>query len=316
MYRYKYFILYVRANWCDYCCQHEKELLDLKELLKEKTFEGEEIPIVMIDSHSDVNALRELNVGLFKIPSLYFIKEKNFYQYNTFFKSHNILRFINNILNPVLTLESIEEVEEFFQTDSPLEEKSDFLGETKLDISEEFEHPYRIRTIGFFTEPDEYSAEFSQFHDYADKVAYRPDLRFAIVTDPDIIKHFKSLYEGVWFNSHSLNSIVMKRIEKVMFLDLSLLNEMLEVFMVYNSMPFLDELSMNNNSVMKNVVTPIALFFFDASYILPNYHTMLKFIFNLSKRYIGKYVFMFMDGNTKNKSKEQLGLSKESRYFL
>ena len=193
-----------------------------------------------------------------------------------------------------------------------MEEKSDFLGDTKLEISEEFEHPYRIRAIGFFSEPEEYSAEFTQFHEYADKVAYRPDLRFAIVTNPEIVKHFKSLYDGVWFNSHSLNSIVMKRIEKVMFLDLSLLNELLEVFMVYNSMPFLDEISMNNNNIMKNVVTPIALFFFDTSFILPNYHTMLNFLLNLSKRYIGKYVFMFMDGNTKNQSKEQLGLKKDS----
>lgn len=278
-----------------------------------KHVEGEEIPIVMLDSVNDVKVLKDLNIGLFKIPSVYYVKDKKFYQYNSFFKAHNILRFINNIINPVITLETISEVENFFQTDIPLEEKSEFLGNTELDISEEFEHPYRIRTIGFFSEPDEYSAEFTKFHDYADSVAYRPDLRYAIVTDPDIVKHFKSLYDGVWFNSHSLNSIVMKREEKVMFLDLSLLNEMLEVFMVYNSMPFVDELSMNNNDVMKNVVTPVALFFFDASYILSNYHTMMKFIFNLSKRYIGKYVFMFMDGNTKNKSKEQLGLTKEAR---
>ena len=313
MYRYKSFILYVKAKWCDFCCQHEKELRVLKELLANKHFEGEEIPIVILDSHSDVDALRELGIGLFKIPSLYYVKEKNFYQYNSFFKAQNILRFINTIINPVITLESVEEVENFFQTDSPLEEKSDFLGDTKLEISEEFEHPFRIRTIGFFSEPEEYSAEFTQFHDYADKVAFRPDLRFAIVTNPEIVKHFKSLYDGLWFNSHSLNSIVMKRIEKVMFLDLSLLNELLEVFMVYNSMSFLDELSMNNNSIMKNVMTPIALFFFDASYILSNFHTMIKFILNLSKRYIGKYVFMFMDGNTKNKSKEQLGLTSESQ---
>lgn len=313
MYRYKSLIIYVKTNWCDYCCQQEKELRELKKHLEGKHFEGEEIPIVLLESNTDLQAVRDLGIGLFKIPSLYYVKEKKFYQFNSFFTSQNILRFVNQIINPVLTLETIEEVETFFQTDSPLEEKSDFLGDFKFDISEEFEHPYRIRTIGFFTEPEEYSAEFTKFHDYADQVAYRPDLRFAIVTNAEVIRHFKALYDGAWFNSHSLNSIVMKRIEKVMFLDLSLLNEMLEVFMVYNSMSFLDELSMNNNDVMKNVVTPIALFFFDTSFILPNYHSMLKFLMNLSKRYIGKYVFMFMDGNTKNKSKEQLGLDKNAQ---
>jgi len=104
----------------------------------------------------------------------------------------------------------------------------------------------------------------------------------------------------------------MKRIDKVMYLDLSLLNEMLEVFMVYNSIPFLDELSMNNNEIVKNIATPIALFFIDSSFNIPNYHSMMKFLINISKRYIGKYVFMFMDGNTKNKSKEQVGLHKDA----
>jgi len=313
MYRYKSsFILYVTANWCDYCCQHEKELHKLKDLLADKKFNEEFIPIVQLNSASDVEALKELKVGFFKVPSLYFVKNRQFYQYNSFFKADNILRFINNIINPVITLESIEQVENFLATDKQLEEKSEFLGDYKLYIPEEVDHHYRIRAIGFFSEVEEYSAEFTQFHNYADKVAYRGDLRFAIVTDPEIIKHFKSLYDGVWFNSHSLNSIVMKRIDKVMYLDLSLLNEMLEVFMVYNSIPFLDELSMNNNEIVKNIATPIALFFIDSSFNIPNYHSMMKFLINISKRYIGKYVFMFMDGNTKNKSKEQVGLHKDA----
>lgn len=312
MYRYKVFILYVTATWCDYCCQNEKELLILRDLLSDKTYDGEQIPIVQLNSDTDVEGLKELKVGFFKVPSLYFVKDKKFYQYNSFFRADNILRFMNNIINPVIQLDTVEEVEKFFETDKALEEKSEFLGDYKIQIPEEFDHHYRIRAIGFFSEVEEYSAELSQFHDHANRVAYRPDVRFAIVSNPDIVKHFKALYDGVWFNSHSLNSIVMKRIDKYMYLDLSLLNEMLEVFMVYNSVSFIDELSMNNNDVVQNIVTPVALFFIDTSYILQNFHSMIKFLINLSKRYLGKYVFMFMDGNTKNKSKEQVGLHKDA----
>lgn len=312
MYRYNTFLLYVTATWCDYCCQHEKELKLLKEKLVDKRIDGEELTIVQLNSDTDVEALKELKVGFFKVPSLYFVRNKKFYQFNSFFRADNILRFVNNIINPVIQLESIEEVEKFLETDKQLEEKSEFLNDYKLQIPEEFDNHYRIRTVGFFSEVEEYSAEFTQFHDYVDKVAYRPDSRFAVVTNPEIVRHFKSLYDGIWFNSHSLNSIVMKRNEKVMYLDLSLLNEMLEVFMVYNSIPFLDELSMNNNEIVQNIVTPIALFFIDTSYIVTNYHSIIKFLINLSKRYLGKYVFMFMDGNTKNKSKEQVGLQKDA----
>ena len=312
MYRYKTFFLYVSANWCDFCCQHEKELHLLKDLISDKRILGEEIPIVQLNSDTDVEALKELKIGFFKVPSLYFVLNKRFYQYNSFFRADNILRFINNIVNPVITLDSIDQVEKFLDTSKQLEEKSEFLGDYRIQIPEEFDPHYRIRSVGFFSEVEEYSAEYTQFHDYADKVAYRPDLRIAVVTDPDIVKHFKSLYDGIWFNSHSMNSIVMKRIEKVMYLDLSLLNEMLEIFMVFNSIPFVDELSMNNNDIVQNIVTPIALFFIDTSYILPNYHSTIKFLINLSKRYLGKYVFMFMDGNTKNKSKEQVGLQKDA----
>lgn len=312
MYRYKYFLLYVTASWCDYCCQQEKELLGVKQMLLDKTIDGEEIPIVQLVSDKDVEVLKELKVGFFKIPSLYFIKDKEFIQYNSFWKADNILRFVNNIINPVVELHSIEDVENFMDTKKNFPEKNDFLGDTVFNIPEETDHHLRIRMVGFFSDLEDYSAEYSQFLSLAEKISNRPDLRVGIVTDKEIVRHFKQIYDGIWFNSHSWNSVVLKRIDKYYFLDLSLLNEHLEVFMVYNTMSFLDELSNNNNFITSKIATPIALFFIDTSYIIPNYHAQLKFLIDLSKDYVGKYVFMFMDGNSRTKSKEGLGLKKES----
>jgi hypothetical protein len=312
IYRHKYFILYVTASWCDYCCQHEKELLGVKQMLLERTFEGEEIPIVQIHSDTDLDALKELKVGFFKVPSLYFVKEKEFIQYNSFFKADNIMRFINNILHPVVELNSVADVELFFDTEKNFEEHNDFLGNLKLDIPEETDHHYRNRIVAFFADVDEYSAQYSTYISNAEKISHRPDLRIAIVTDKEIVRHFKQSYEGIWFNSHSWNSIVLKRISTYKFLDLSLLTEHLETFMVYNTMSWIDELSNNNNFITQKIATPIALFFIDSTYILNNFHSYLKFLINVSRRYTGRYVFMYMDGNTKSKSKEQLGLTKES----
>jgi hypothetical protein len=313
MYRYKYFLLYVTASWCDYCCQHEKELLGVKQTLLETTFEGEEIPIVQIQSDTDLEALKDLKIGFFKVPSLYFVKDKEFIQYNSFFKSDNIIRFINNILNPVVTLHSIQDVERFIDTSKNFEEKNDFLGNTVLNIPEATDHHLRNRIIGFFSDLEDYSAEYSVFLSLAEKISHRPDLRIGIVTDKEIVRHFKQVYDGIWFNSHSWNSVVLKRDDTYHFLDLSLLNDQLEVFMLYNSISFVDELSNNNTVLTSKIATPIALFFIDSVFILPNFHAQLKFLIDIAKPYVSKYVFMFMDGNVRSTSKEQLGLKKDSK---
>ena len=311
MYRYKHFLLYVTASWCDYCCQHEMELLGVKQMLQDKLIDGEEVPIVQLVSDTDVDVLKDLKVGFFKVPSLYFVKDKQFIQYNSFFKADNIIRFINNIINPVVELHSGEDVENFFDTSKNFEEKNDFLGEP-LNIPESTDHHLRIRLVGFFSDLEDYSAEYSQFLSLAEKISNRPDLRIGIVTNKEITRHFKGIYDGIWFNSHSWNSVVLKRVDKYYFLDLSLLNEQLETFLIYNSVPFLDELSNNNNFITNKIATPVALFFLDTAYVLPNYHAQLKFLTDISKDYVGKYVFMFMDGNSRTKSKESLGLKKES----
>lgn len=306
-------IIYVTASWCDYCCQMEKELLGVKQILADKTFEGEEIPIIQLHSDKDLDVLKDFKVGFFKVPSLYFVKEKQFMQYNGFVNADNIVQWINNLLYPVVELHSIEQVEDFFDTKKLFVEKNDFLGSYEVNVDENLDFKRRNRMIGFFSDIDEYSAEYASFYSYAEKISHRADLRIGIVTDKNIVEYYKGLYDGVWFNSHSWNSIVLKRIDKVLFLDLSLLNEYLEIFMIYNSVSLLDELSANNNVLITKINTPIVLFFIDTTFIVPNYHNQLKFISDIADKYMGKYVFMFMDGNTKSQSKEQLGLKKESQ---
>lgn len=311
MYRYKTFLLFLTATWCDYCCQHQEELYKLQQMLKGKTHNGDEIPIVIIYSNNAHDAIRELNITFFKVPSLFFVKDKFFHQFNTYFRANNILRFINNIINPVVELNSIQEVENFLDTTKDVEEDNDFLSGTKIEIEPFFEHIYRNRLVGFFADQEEYMSEYENFYKYAEKISHRNELRIGIVTNRDLIRHFKSIYEGSWFNVHSWNSIVLKRDDKTMFLDLSLLNEHLEIFMIYNTIPYVDEVATNNTQLIAKISTPLMLFFIDTSYILPNYYTQLKFIEHLSKEYVGKYVFMYLDGNTKTKTKELFGLTKE-----
>jgi hypothetical protein len=84
--------------------------------------------------------------------------------------------------------------------------------------------------------------------------------------------------------------------------------------MVYNTLCAIDEISMNNNAVLTKIQTPLVLFFVDASFNLPEFHRFLKAFIDLSEKYLGYYVFLYMDGNTKTKAKEVFGLKKDSEY--
>lgn len=128
----------------------------------------------------------------------------------------------------------------------------------------------------------------------------------------DIVFDLKRMYDGIWFNSHSWNSVVIKRNTKYYFLDLSLLSEHLENFMVYNTMCAIDELSINNNNILTKIQTPIVFLFTDASFNLVQFHMTLKSFIDLAEIYAGNYVFIYVDGNTKTKSKEVFGLQKET----
>lgn len=311
MYRYKTFLLFLTASWCDYCCQHLTELEKVQKMLKGKTYNGEDIPIVFVNSNEAQDALRELKVTFFKVPSLFLVKNKFFWQYNSYFRANNIVRFINNMFNPVVELKTIQEVEDFMDTNKAVEEDNEFLNGLEIKIEPFFEMMYRNRLIGFFADQEEYETEYKNFQNYAEKIAHRNELRVGVVTNRELVKHFKSIYEGSWFNVHSWNSIVLKRDDKTMFLDLSLLNEHLEVFMLYNTIPYVDEIATNNTGLIAKISTPLMLFFIDTSYILGNYYTQLKFIESISKDYVGKFVFMYMDGNTKTKTKEMFGLTKD-----
>jgi hypothetical protein len=70
----KYFILYATASWCDYCCQTEMQLFELRKLLHGKRYNGEEIGIVLINTDKHMEAIKEYKLSLFKVPTIYFVK--------------------------------------------------------------------------------------------------------------------------------------------------------------------------------------------------------------------------------------------------
>ena len=283
-------ILYVISEWCDYCCQQEKVLLDLEEKIKmskDKAIKG--IKIYTLYSDKDMNVLIKERIGFFKVPSVYLYHNSRYYQYGYHFTSDSILRFMHKIINPIHTYNSssIEDIEEFFNDNTTV-----------------------IKILGLFTNKKEYKEELINFRKYAFLIKYRNDVSIGFSTNQTQIALIKAKYDGKWFDYHSYNTIVLKRYDTFYHLDLSLHSKDIFSFVYYNTFSPLDELSNNNNNFLKQLKTPLALFFIDSTYNLNNFENIYQYITELSKDYDTKYVFMYMDGNARSKTKENFGLDK------
>ena len=86
-------------------------------------------------------------------------------------------------MNPIVQLYSIDDVEEFMNTTKNFQEKNEFLGNYDLNKSPELDFQIRNRIVGFFSDIEDYSAEYSTFLSMAEKISYRYDLRMAIVIE-------------------------------------------------------------------------------------------------------------------------------------
>lgn len=284
------YLLYVSASWCDYCCQEERELLFVYNLIKSNSSSiTKPIPLFYLLSDEDLSVLIENKIGFFKVPTLYLYHNSKYIQYPHYFTSNSIMTFIRNILSPITILTSESEIDSFLSKDN------------------------EIKIITFITNKKEYSEEVEMIKSTIELINYRSQLSFAMVMKGDLIVSLKKTKNGLWFDYHSLNSILLKRFEEYYFLDLSLQNHAIKEFLIYNTLPSVDELSNNNNNIINKISTPIVLFFIDTTYNISNFHNMLRFMNEMSMHYNKKYVFMYMDGGARSKTKEDLGLDKEAK---
>jgi hypothetical protein len=282
----KIFLLYVTATWCDFCCQETYILQKFKDIIKyDNEIIIKNIQIYNLISDKNLDVLKINNIALFKIPSLYLFYHDKFIQYSSYFKEYNILLFIRKIIHPIKKLINEKEINSFM--DNP---------------------QFKIKVIGFFHDKKEYKDELQKFKKYSKLISYRNDLSIGYNTNKTLIKILKEKKLGIWFDTYSLNSIVLRRYDKYYFLDLSLKSIYIYDFLYYNTISSIDELSHNNKDLINKLVTPIALFFIDTAFNLKNYHKVLNYLIELSKDFDLQYIFMFMDGGAKSKTKTDLGL--------
>ena len=84
-------------------------------------------------------------------------------------------------MNPVIELYSAEDVELFMNTSEHFPEKNSFVADHVFVNDKRLDFQFKHRIVAFFSDVDDYSAEYSTFLSIAEKISYRYDLRIGIV---------------------------------------------------------------------------------------------------------------------------------------
>ena len=279
------FLLYITSSWCDYCCQETKILTYLQNnLYNSKNLLINNIKIYQIQSDEYIDIIKKYKIFLTKIPSLYLIKNnEEIIQYSSFFRKKDILYFIEKNLSPIQTLNTIEETITFLDNNNK-----------------------KIKLIGFFIDKEKYLKEFSEFIKYSKEINYRIDVEIKICFNKDIILYLNNEYK--LFEDYSMNSLLLKRYDNILILDISLKGKDIKNFIYYNTFSPVEEISKNNNKIIMELKVPVVLFFIDTTYNLNNFHNILNYLEKLSYEFEQKYVFTYMDGGAKSDTKIKLGL--------
>jgi hypothetical protein len=121
-------------------------------------------------------------------------------------------------LNPLVTLKTEEEVEDFFNDiDDPWyqDQTTPYFkkaGVPPIPYAAHYEKlKLKTRVVAFFYDKTEYKAEFKELKEDARFLATRDNLRIGVVDNPRIIKKLKQKHQTAWFSAHSLSSLVLKR---------------------------------------------------------------------------------------------------------
>lgn len=194
------FILGVSASWCAHCCLAEPVLFSLKEMLTNSSVISIQspVPIVRVDTASQTffqNRIQDAS----QLPQIYGIKKGKFYKYLNVFDPMKILNFINKLNNPVIQLNTEQEVEDFLK----VEGEGNFL-----------------RTVGFFfdDERDE-DSPYVKYEEVAHDLINWHNLEMARVTDRELIKNL--LNKKKYAKYHNSITLV-KRNSAIRYLDLAL----------------------------------------------------------------------------------------------
>ena len=293
-------------------------LATVSELLKNKTisFKELEIPIVRIDSSKFAEEIKSEEITLNRVPKtfLYYNEEYVPYEEMDFYKS--FIHFLNRNFYPVVILKSKEDVEAFIDpTEEWVEDTPFFRNGTISNYEMAVYYPKQTRIVAFITDKNEYKEELNKLNNAARFLSMREDLRVARITNPKIVKEYKSKHRTKWFSDVSSNSIVSfvknKNQENVVthFYDLSMDNEDFGVWINNASVEPVEELFAPLIKITTLRNKPMFTAYLNRTH--PKYgkdsKELVEKLKEIAKDY-PQYQFTYTEDNMWKKKKEEVGI--------
>ena len=234
------------------------------------------------------------------------------------------VHFLNRNFYPVVILKSRDDVEAFIDpTEEWLEDTPFFLNGTISNYEMAKYYPKQTRIVAFILDKNEYKDELQKLSNAARFLSMREDLRVARITNPKIVKEYKSKYRTKWFSDVSSNSIVSfvrnKNQDKVIthFYDLSMENEDLGVWINNVSIEPVEELFAPSIKITTLRNKPMFTAYVNRTH--PKYgkdsKELLQKLNEIAKDYT-QYQFTFTEDEMWKKKKEEVGIQWEEEPAL
>ena len=157
---------------------------------------------------------------------------------------------MNRVIYPVVLLKTRDQVEKFMDTNTEWVENTPFYRQRFVGFGDYFRQFRKVtRVIAFISSKSDFEDEQKLLSEAGVELALREDLRIAKITNPNIVKEYKKLYNFKWFSEVSSNSIVMFKKDRnkseniVKFYDLNTETNIPKNWISENSIENLEELS-------------------------------------------------------------------------
>mmetsp|Transcript_16906 Transcript_16906/g.30271 ORF Transcript_16906/g.30271 Transcript_16906/m.30271 type:complete len:534 (+) Transcript_16906:14256-15857(+) len=279
----EFFLLAVAAKWCNHCCKAEPTLNELHQTLQslEPT-----IKLVRVDSaqHEFINSyIRDAE----SLPQIYAVKKGAFTRYNDAFEVNRILYFMDRVIQPIIPLETEEEVDEFFKP-----------GDLKK----------YLRVVAFIIDEErDADSYFAQFQKTAEGLTTWLHAASGLVTDKALIKSLRDKKKYTNF----LNSVVISRKPgEFKILDFAELeSEQIKSWVFRNGVGLVEHLNAFNFQVYKSIGLPLLIMFVDKEDVKSQDY--IYTFERVAEIFEDQVKFVWMYGHEQKKTMRSLGLLEE-----
>lgn len=131
-----------------------------------------------------------------------------------------LLHFIDRLEQPLLPLNSEEEIQAFLASENEVDiSKSGFLKKNPVFLNQHYQNILlKTRVLIFMFDKTEYEKEMKDLRTAARLGAQRLGIRYGLVTDAKLIRKYKAKNGNKWFHDEvQLSTIVIQRYDKETF---------------------------------------------------------------------------------------------------